>query len=436
MSRLLPGLLVVVAIAIASMGLPGVALAQKRVALVVGNSAYKHTGELPNPKNDATDVAAALNKHGFKVLEGYDLDKAAFDRKIRDFANELTGAETGVFFYAGHGLSVDGRNYLVPTDAELKTAVGLDFETVQVDVIHRVMERQSNTNILFLDACRDNPLSRNLARGLGTRSAAIGKGLAPVESGVGTLISFSTQPGNVALDGAGRNSPFAGALVKHLSDANSDLSAILIAVRNDVMRDTQRAQVPWEHSALTGRFYFSPPKVPQANSPKPPDLLPGTTVSDLFTQADLARVTALAAKKGLPVPPFKIFKPSDDVPEKFRRFVGIWISDSGFQGSDRQWMTIVVSVNKEGKLFGYHSRGPPMPNSFQNPATVIAFTAVIAGGSASYKLDESNIELSFVEQGRLLYREMFQTGGRVGSTATAKLNPVWTLLAAEKKAKR
>jgi uncharacterized caspase-like protein len=200
MSRLLPGLLVVVAIAIASMGLPGVALAQKRVALVVGNSAYKHTGELPNSKNDATDVAAALNKHGFKVLEGYDLDKAAFDRKIRDFANELTGAETGVFFYAGHGLSVDGRNYLVPTDAELKTPVGLDFETVQVDVIHRVMERQTNTNILFLDACRDNPLSRNLARGLGTRSAAIGKGLAPVESGVGTLISFSTQPGNVALE--------------------------------------------------------------------------------------------------------------------------------------------------------------------------------------------------------------------------------------------
>jgi uncharacterized caspase-like protein len=251
MSRLLPGLLVVVAIAIASMGLPGVALAQKRVALVVGNSAYKHTGELPNPKNDATDVAAALNKHGFKVLEGYDLDKAAFDRKIRDFANELTGAETGVFFYAGHGLSVDGRNYLVPTDAELKTAVGLDFETVQVDVIHRVMERQTNTNILFLDACRDNPLSRNLARGLGTRSAAIGKGLAPVESGVGTLISFSTQPGNVALDGAGRNSPFAGALVKHLGDANSDLSAILIRKVPPLRGDLdQRLGLPGQRSPV------------------------------------------------------------------------------------------------------------------------------------------------------------------------------------------
>jgi hypothetical protein len=295
------------------------------------------------------------------------------------------------------------------------------------------MERQTDTNILFLDACRDNPLSRNLARGLGTRSAAIGKGLAPVESGVGTLISFSTQPGNVALDGAGRNSPFASALVNHLGDANSDLSAILIAVRNDVMRDTQRAQVPWEHSALTGRFYFSPPKVPEASSPKLPDLPSDAVVSDLFTKADLARATALAAKKQLPVPAFKIFKPSDDVPEKFRRFVGIWISDSGFQGTDRQWMTIVVSVSKGGKVFGYHSRGPPMPNSFQSPATVLAFTGLIAGSTASYKLDESNIELSLVEQGRLRYHETFQKAGRTG---TAVLNPVWTLLAAEKKAKR
>src|SRR6202040_615715 len=116
------------------------------------------------------------------------------------------------------------------------------------------MEGKTNTNVLFLDACRNNPLARNLARAMGTRAPAIGRGLAPIESGVGTLISFSTQPGNVALDGSGRNSPFAGALVKRLSGANDDLSIILIGVRNDVMKDTQRKQVPWEHSALTGRF--------------------------------------------------------------------------------------------------------------------------------------------------------------------------------------
>ena len=125
-------------------------------------------------------------------------------------------------------------------------------------VTPRIMERLTNTNILFLDACRDNPLARNLARSMGTRSSEIARGLAQVEAGIGTLISFSTQPGNVALDGTGRNSPFAGALVKHMDSLHDDLSAILIAVRNDVMKETQRRQVPWEHSALTGRFFFDP----------------------------------------------------------------------------------------------------------------------------------------------------------------------------------
>jgi hypothetical protein len=131
----------------------------------------------------------------------------------------------------------------------------------------------TNTNILFLDACCDNPLARNLARAMGTRSAEVGRGLAEVKSGVGTLISFSTQPGNVALDWTDRNSPFAGALVKQLTSSTDDLSAILISVRNDVMRETQRKQVPWEHSALTGRFYFKvPAPVAPAVTPAPPSI--------------------------------------------------------------------------------------------------------------------------------------------------------------------
>jgi uncharacterized caspase-like protein len=230
---------------------PSAADAGKRVALVIGNSAYQYAGELPNPRNDASDMAAGLRRHRFQVIEGLDLDKSALERKIRDFAAALDGAEVGLFFYAGHGLQVSGQNYIVPIDAQLKTPSALDFEMVRLDLVQRTMEREAPTNILFIDACRDNPLARNLARAMGTRSADIGRGLAPAESGVGTLISFSTQPGNVALDGAGRNSPFAGALVKYMSSLNDDVSAILIAVRNDVMRETQRRQVPWEHSALT-----------------------------------------------------------------------------------------------------------------------------------------------------------------------------------------
>jgi Caspase domain/Domain of unknown function (DUF4189)/Putative peptidoglycan binding domain len=231
--------------------------AERRVALVIGNSAYQHTGLLANPKNDATDVSAALKRHGFEVLEGFDLDKPAMDRIIRGFADQMRAAPVAVFFYAGHGLQVGGQNYLVPVDAQLVTASALDFEMVRLDLVHRAMEREAGTNILFVDACRNNPLARNLARTMGTRSTQIGRGLAPVEAGVGTLVSFSTQPDNVALDGAGRNSPFAGALVRQMQSSNDDLSAILIAVRNDVIAETQRKQVPWEHSALTGRFYFS-----------------------------------------------------------------------------------------------------------------------------------------------------------------------------------
>jgi len=236
--------------------LPVRSMAPRRVALVIGNSAYQHTHRLENPKNDAAEMAAALRGLGFQVIEGLDLGKAAFDGKIRDFATALKGAEVGVFFYAGHGLQVSGHNYLVPVDSQLTTASALDFEMVRLDLVHRAMEREAQTSLLFFDACRDNPLSRNLARAMGTRSAEVGRGLAAVESGVGTLISFSTQPGNVALDGAGGNSPYSAALVRQLRASKEDLSAILIAVRNDVMRETDGRQVPWEHSALTRRFYF------------------------------------------------------------------------------------------------------------------------------------------------------------------------------------
>jgi len=239
--------------------LPGTASADKRVALVIGNSAYVHANELANPRNDAADMAATLKGLGFEVVEGIDLDKAAMDRKVRDFATALAGADAAIFFYAGHGLQVGGVNYLVPTDAQLTTAAGLDWEMVRLDLVQRTMEREAKTNVLFLDACRDNPLARNLARAMGTRSADIGRGLAAQESGAGTLISFSTQPGNVALDGTGRNSPFSAALTKHLPTPGEDLSEILINVRNDVMQATADRQVPWEHSALRARLYLSPP---------------------------------------------------------------------------------------------------------------------------------------------------------------------------------
>ena len=251
----------IVGLLLAAVLTPDLSLAQgKRVALVIGNSEYKHTLRLENPKNGATDMAAMLKKLSFTVIEGRDLDKAAMDSNIRDFAVALGDAQTGLFFYAGHGLQVGGQNYLVPIDAKLTTASAIDFEMVRLDLVQRSMERETSTNIIIMDACRDNPLARNLARALGTRSTQIGRGFAPVESGEGTLISYSTQPGNVALDGKGRNSPFAAALLKNVPTPGDDLATILINVRNDVMRETDRRQVPWENSAMTAKFYFIPPR--------------------------------------------------------------------------------------------------------------------------------------------------------------------------------
>jgi uncharacterized caspase-like protein len=234
------------------------AAAAKRVAFVVGNGAYRQAAALPNPVNDAADMAKALTAAGFDVVLGLDLDRRAFDGKLREFARQVDGADTAVLFYAGHGLQVSGNNYLVPVDAGLASERDLDFEAVSLNFVLRQMEvgREGKTSIVFLDACRNNPLARNLARSMGTRSATVGQGLAEVQTGVGTFIAYATQPGNVALDGSGRNSPFTQALSAHVSEPGKNLTSIMIEVRNDVLKVTDGRQVPWDHSALTSEFYF------------------------------------------------------------------------------------------------------------------------------------------------------------------------------------
>ena len=250
--------------------------AEKRVALVVGNSAYVNASPLPNPVNDAGEMAKALTEAGFEVVLGLDLDKAGFDKKIREFVRALDGADVALLFYAGHGLQVGGRNYLVPIDASMQKERDLDFEGISVDFVLKQMEidRDNKTNVIFLDACRDNPLARNLARSMGTRSISIGKGLAQVETGVGTFIAYSTQPGNVALDGSGANSPFTTALVKGVREEGRNLTAVMVDVRKDVLAQTQGKQVPWDHSSLTGDFYFhlaaAPAAIPGGGAPPPP----------------------------------------------------------------------------------------------------------------------------------------------------------------------
>jgi uncharacterized caspase-like protein len=226
----------------------------RRVALVIGNGTYQNTDVLPNPPNDARAIATALKRVGFQeVIEGEDLDVGALAGKVRDFSRALRGADLAFFYYAGHGVQVNGQNYMMPVDARLAEEGDVYAETVELTDVLKHMERQVKTNIVVLDACRNNPLARNLTRSMGTRSAgSVGQGLAEVKAGVGTLIVFATQPGNVALDGNELHSPFTSALLKHIEKPNLDISLMLRLVRDDVITVTRGQQVPWEHSSLRG----------------------------------------------------------------------------------------------------------------------------------------------------------------------------------------
>ncbi len=233
--------------------------AGRRVALVIGNSAYAHVPQLTNPANDATDIAAELKKLGFEVIAGTDADKRSMKNALRQFVERRRGAEASLFFYAGHGIQMNGQNYLIPTDAELKDTFDVDWDLISLSKILEPMANEAGgTSIILLDACRNNPFENNFRSG--SRAAFIVPGLARVETASGTFISFSTAPNNVAEDGTGRNSPFAEALLRHISTPGEDLASILTDVKQDVNKATKNKQTPWSEDSLTSKFYFIVPE--------------------------------------------------------------------------------------------------------------------------------------------------------------------------------
>ena len=237
------------------------ASAERRLALVIGNGSYQHTTRLPNPVNDAQAISNKLAGLGFEIHEGYDLDKAGMDRVLRNFARSASESDLNVFFYAGHGMSVDGTNYLVPVDARFEDQTSLDFEAIAVDFVTRQMSISDAVNLVFLDACRDNPLSRSLSRSMGATRSAVGGGLSEMKiasPGKGMAISFATSPGEVALDGEGNNSPFTQALLRHLDAENTDIAEVFSRVTGDVYEQTNQAQRPWQNVSLTGPVVLNP----------------------------------------------------------------------------------------------------------------------------------------------------------------------------------
>ena len=230
-------------------------MAEKRIALVVGNSGYQNVAPLINPRNDATLIADTLRNTGFALIGNrvqLDLDKASFDKAIQAFGNALTGADVALFYYAGHGIQIRGTNYLVPISANPVKEADVDFQMVDVALILRQMEGSgTKLNLVILDACRNNPFG-----GRGLRGGE--SGLAQIRAPEGTLLSFATQPGNVALDGSGSNSPFSAALAQTIQKPGIDIFQTFNQVGLIVKHATGGSQQPWVSSSpIDGAFYFT-----------------------------------------------------------------------------------------------------------------------------------------------------------------------------------
>jgi len=225
---------------------------ERRLALLIGNSHYKHGGSLPNPVNDVRAIKNALESLGFTVMKYENCTQKEMKMAMDYFGSRLKGYDVGLFFYAGHGVQVSRYNYLIPVDAKLSDEKKVEYNCVRADRVLAEMEiAGSRTNIVILDACRDNPFERSWRRG------SEGAGLAFMNAPSGSLIAYSTAPGKTALDGVGRNSPYTSALLQHIKTPNITVIEIFQGVRSTVMAKSGSKQIPWESTSLRGNFYFS-----------------------------------------------------------------------------------------------------------------------------------------------------------------------------------
>lgn len=229
--------------------MPVQAAAERRVALVIGNAAYKDA-PLDNPVNDARDMADMLRRTGFEVIELINGTQKEMNRAIAKFGDRLRSDSVALFYYAGHGLQVRGKNYLVPIDAQISNETSIRVESVDVDGVLDQLA-SSELNVVILDACRNNPFERRF-RAMG------GGGLAQMDAPKGSLIAYATAPGKTAADGDGRNGLFTGELLKQMQRPGLTIEQVFKNVRREVARATRDNQIPWESSSLTGDFYFLP----------------------------------------------------------------------------------------------------------------------------------------------------------------------------------
>ena len=246
------------------------AQAAKRVALVIGNSNYENVEKLRNPENDARALAETLKSIGFDhVTLKLNLGHAALQRTLGQFAKRAAGADIAMLYFAGHGIEVGGTNFVIPVDAKLSHVDDVDFEAVELSKIMRSLSRASKLKLVVLDACRNNPFSASMQRDDGTRS--VGRGLSRVNPPGGkTLVAYAAKEGTVAADGAGQNSPYATALLNHITTPGLDIRIMFGRVHDEVLKATGRKQEPFTYGALGGsHIYLAAPTAAAPATPSP-----------------------------------------------------------------------------------------------------------------------------------------------------------------------
>ncbi|MBZ9844531.1 caspase family protein [Mesorhizobium sp. CA5] len=249
--------------------------ADRRVALVIGNSEYREIPALKNPDKDADDVSSTFRLAGFDVFVAKDLTKLQFEKEFRNYLAAADGADLAVVYYSGHGFQIGGENFLIPVDASLKDAADIEVQAVKLDDVLQQLRAKSKIQVIILDACRNNPFPRKDYWLRDQLIAAGGTGLAQVKSSLNTLIAFATEPGAVAYDGSGDLSPFSSAFSRRALAPNQEIRSVMAAVRRDVVEATKGAQVPWENSSLIDEVVL----MRRANRPALPPVLEKTVPS-------------------------------------------------------------------------------------------------------------------------------------------------------------
>lgn len=427
------------------------ALAAERVALVIGNGAYLRVPTLPNPTRDAADIARALERLDFKVTQLSNGTAADMRKALVEFGRSAEGSMMAVVFYAGHGMEAGGENWLIPTDAELRSDTDVESEAVSLRSVNLQVSKARQLGLVILDACRNNPFEAKMKRSLATR--AVARGLAPTEPTDNVLIAYAARDGTTASDGDGRNSPFTTALLRHIETPGLEVSFLFRRVRDDVMTATKRDQQPFVYGSLSKEEIYlkgptaSPPNALPSSVPTPP-AVPAPTVSSLntdtsapkeaatasaiatdrgvFTPEDSQRVAAIGAKQKLKMPEFAITASKSDPPEANSKFVGVWSSKQGWgNGKGRHAMLIITDVSATGLATGFYLWGPPTKLSWvQTPAGYSRFAEYIDKDSFSLKSRET---ITVKLDGKNVIRLSNSNPDHPTESPTIDLYPVWQL---------